>query len=495
MKKIIISTFLIFAIKMSMAQTPNLINYQAVALNSAGSPIANASIKVRVKIHNGTSTGTVIYVEERSVNTDANGLFNFQIDGPGKIIGAGAIGTLDWVNGAKFLQIEIDPTNGSSFIDMGTQELVTVPFAKVADKFILPFSGTASNLKSFEISNTNATGSAIVGNVNNASATAITANGNIGTAIKANATPGSSFASVIEVTTNGTTGNGLYAIADNGTSQRAVYGHANVGTGIYGFSLSGTGVYGRSNTANAIFGEAFSTTGVGVYAKNSSGSALKVDGKAEFLNKSYFSDSVFINASTNITGTTNINGNTNLNGNLKIYGGSTNPSAGAVLTSDAAGNATWKANKVAFAAVNTTNISMPNSSSTWTTLGSLSSLFDASGNFNPSSASIDPNTFIVPVSGYYNLIGKFYGQYSSSIYNIHSLSCSFKINGVTNNQIGENFGVYAATGTSYSSVEMTRVLHLNAGDKVMLQGRQTNGGSAIISVSQVYFAASIISAD
>ena len=91
-----------------LAQVPNLINYQGVALNNSGLPIANTTITLKVKIHSDTPTGTVQYYEERSVTTDATGLFDFQIDGPGKIIGAGTLASVSWSSGDKFLQRQDD---------------------------------------------------------------------------------------------------------------------------------------------------------------------------------------------------------------------------------------------------------------------------------------------------------------------------------------------------------------------------------------------------
>ncbi|HEY3386105.1 MAG TPA: hypothetical protein VGK46_06330 [Saprospiraceae bacterium] len=89
-----------------------------------------------------------------------------------------------------------------------------------------------------------------------------------------------------------------------GASGAGVFGTASqaTGIGVYGNVTSGIGVYG------------FATTGTGMRASSGTGLALEVLGK------------------------------------VKISGGNTNPTNGAVLTSDASGNAVWKNNKVAFSA-------------------------------------------------------------------------------------------------------------------------------------------------
>jgi hypothetical protein len=84
------------------------------------------------------------------------------------------------------------------------------------------------------------------------------------------------------------------------------------GIGVIGSSsaATGIGVSGQSSVGTGVFG--LSSDGVGVKASSTNGLALQV------------------------------------NGNIKISGGNTNPSNGAVLTSDANGNAVWKDSRIGF---------------------------------------------------------------------------------------------------------------------------------------------------
>jgi len=109
------------------AQAPESLNYQAVARNAAGSPLINSSVAVRISIHDGNATGTVVYSERDAATTNSFGLFSCAI-GTGNVI-SGTFAGIDWANGTKFMQVELDPTGGSSYTDMGTTQLLSVPYA------------------------------------------------------------------------------------------------------------------------------------------------------------------------------------------------------------------------------------------------------------------------------------------------------------------------------------------------------------------------------
>jgi hypothetical protein len=125
----LLATCIVFTISSVKAQAPSILNYQAVARNSVGTPLPNQTMQVRLSILNGSATGSVVYSEIRSVATNAVGLFVIQIGSSGASSTSGNLSTLNWSNGSKFLKVEIDPLGGSSFIDLGTNQLVSVPYA------------------------------------------------------------------------------------------------------------------------------------------------------------------------------------------------------------------------------------------------------------------------------------------------------------------------------------------------------------------------------
>ncbi len=115
----------------SIAQTPNLINYQAVARNASGQALTNQAIAVRLSVRQSTAAGTIQYQERHAVTTNAQGLFNVQIGG-GAVL-SGTFANITWADAQqKHLQIELDPTGGTTYTNMGTQQLVSVPFAMYA---------------------------------------------------------------------------------------------------------------------------------------------------------------------------------------------------------------------------------------------------------------------------------------------------------------------------------------------------------------------------
>ena len=126
MKKLYILIATILITVSSFSQAPEGFNYQAVARNITGDLIVSTPIAVQFKVHEVTLTGTVIYTETHSVTTNANGLFT-------TIVGQGTtsdvFNTIGWSTNAHFLEVSIDPANGTSYTSLGTSQLMSVPYA------------------------------------------------------------------------------------------------------------------------------------------------------------------------------------------------------------------------------------------------------------------------------------------------------------------------------------------------------------------------------
>ena len=134
MKKILLTFAVFFVALLSMAQSPNLMNYQGVARNAAGNVLPNQSISLKLSILNSTPTGPVVYSETRTMLTNAFGLFNVVVGGPGATAVVGTIAGINWTafgagSGNKYLQVEIDPIGGASFVNVGSTQLVSVPYS------------------------------------------------------------------------------------------------------------------------------------------------------------------------------------------------------------------------------------------------------------------------------------------------------------------------------------------------------------------------------
>lgn len=109
------------------AQTPEKFNYQGIARDNNGEPMANQLLGIRIKILDGS---TAVYTETHHPTTNDFGLYTLAI-GDGTPI-AGTMGNVDWSTGNKFINIAIDPYGGTSYNDIGTTELLSVPYAMYA---------------------------------------------------------------------------------------------------------------------------------------------------------------------------------------------------------------------------------------------------------------------------------------------------------------------------------------------------------------------------
>lgn len=114
----------------AVGQAPLKFNYQAVARDSGGNLIAGQSVGVRISIHDSLPAGTIVYQENHTATTNIYGLFTLEIGGGNPL--TGTMADVNWTVADKFLQIELDPSGGSSYTDMGTTQLLSVPYAMYA---------------------------------------------------------------------------------------------------------------------------------------------------------------------------------------------------------------------------------------------------------------------------------------------------------------------------------------------------------------------------
>ena len=124
MKKLF--TLLAFVITLiTFAQAPQGFNYQATVRNSAGALIVNQNVLVKFNVYQNAATGTIVYSENQSVTTDDLGHINLVV-GQGTST-AGTFTNINWGSGSYFLGIELN--TGSGYLNMGTTQLMSVPYA------------------------------------------------------------------------------------------------------------------------------------------------------------------------------------------------------------------------------------------------------------------------------------------------------------------------------------------------------------------------------
>ncbi|MBN2728318.1 MAG: hypothetical protein JXR53_03760, partial [Bacteroidales bacterium] len=117
-------------------------SYQSVLRDGLGQLLTNQGVGVQVSILQGSVSGTSVYTETHSLQSNANGLLTLEI-------GAGNttddFSAINWSAGPYFIQTEIDPTQagGSSYSITAVSQLLSVPFAfhaNTADSLIGGFS-------------------------------------------------------------------------------------------------------------------------------------------------------------------------------------------------------------------------------------------------------------------------------------------------------------------------------------------------------------------
>ncbi|MCC7501443.1 MAG: hypothetical protein IT229_02870 [Flavobacteriales bacterium] len=107
------------------AQVPQAFDFQAVARDASGTVLSAQPLSVRFSIHSGTASGPIAYQEVHATTTSAFGLFSLAV-GQGIVV-QGAFDAVPWGSASHFLQVELDASG--SYVDMGTSQLLSVPYA------------------------------------------------------------------------------------------------------------------------------------------------------------------------------------------------------------------------------------------------------------------------------------------------------------------------------------------------------------------------------
>jgi uncharacterized protein (TIGR02145 family) len=137
-------SFFLFNSGTSHAQAPQGIPYQAIARNASGVAIANTAVKVRFSIRDSIATGAIKYQETHNPTTSALGLFSVNV-GMGTVV-SGTFSGINWGKNAKFLQVELDPAGGSTYTDLGTTQMMSVPYALQANSIKMKTSASGDTL-------------------------------------------------------------------------------------------------------------------------------------------------------------------------------------------------------------------------------------------------------------------------------------------------------------------------------------------------------------
>jgi formylglycine-generating enzyme required for sulfatase activity len=106
---------------------PQKFSYQAVVRNAANLLLDSQTVSIRINILQGSESGTAVYTETHTGNTNANGLITLEVGG-GAVL-SGSMSNINWANGPYFIKTETDPQGGSNYSISGSSQLLSVPYA------------------------------------------------------------------------------------------------------------------------------------------------------------------------------------------------------------------------------------------------------------------------------------------------------------------------------------------------------------------------------
>lgn len=126
-------TFILLCLVFSVsAQAPPKFNYQGIARDANGNPIANQRMSIQLEILPSLEATQAEYQETQIITTNEFGLYTLQI-GNG-IPTVGDMKLVKWETGNQYIHVRIDPSGGNQFVEAGTTQLLSVPYALYADK-------------------------------------------------------------------------------------------------------------------------------------------------------------------------------------------------------------------------------------------------------------------------------------------------------------------------------------------------------------------------
>jgi hypothetical protein len=130
--KLLLSALFTFVFCLLSSQIPQGFNYQAIARDgTSGNPIINASLPVTITIQSELTGGTVFWKEEHaSVTTNSFGVFSLMVGKGTRQSGLDHFYDIDWTVSPKYIKTQIFYLG--ELKDMGTSELLSVPYSMVA---------------------------------------------------------------------------------------------------------------------------------------------------------------------------------------------------------------------------------------------------------------------------------------------------------------------------------------------------------------------------
>ncbi len=117
---------LLFILNNACGQAPASFSFQAVARNSSGELIGNGNLDIRLTL-TAKSDQSTVWQETHNVSTSDLGLFIVNVGTGTRTAGLPEFAEIDWSSDRYSLKVELN--EGSGWEDMGTTDLLSVPYA------------------------------------------------------------------------------------------------------------------------------------------------------------------------------------------------------------------------------------------------------------------------------------------------------------------------------------------------------------------------------
>ncbi|MEA3317087.1 MAG: hypothetical protein U9R54_03950 [Bacteroidota bacterium] len=132
LRKCLIISLLLITYVGSYSQAPQMFNYQSIVRDESGGIIATQDIAIKISIIQGDISNNAIYSEIHNVTTNQFGLVNLKIGSVTPDLGI--FEDIEWGTQSSYINIKVDKNGGTDFIEMGTSQLLSVPYALYAEK-------------------------------------------------------------------------------------------------------------------------------------------------------------------------------------------------------------------------------------------------------------------------------------------------------------------------------------------------------------------------
>ncbi len=117
-----------------IAQSPQAFQYQAVVRDANGSLLTDQSVEFRIDLVEGSISGSPVYSETHSTQTNGQGLVTLEI---GNGTTSDDFSSIEWGAGSHFIKVWMDGN------EMGTTQLLSVPYSL--------YSETSSHARTFDL--------------------------------------------------------------------------------------------------------------------------------------------------------------------------------------------------------------------------------------------------------------------------------------------------------------------------------------------------------